>query len=98
MLVLLLCIGLLVLGYFTYGKVVERIFTPDPNRPTPCFTMADGVDYASMPTWKVFFIQILNIAGIGPIFGPILGALYGPVALIWIVAGAIFAGAVHDYF
>ncbi|MFP4127955.1 MAG: carbon starvation protein A, partial [Desulfonatronovibrio sp.] len=98
MLVLLLCIGLLVLGYFTYGKVVERIFTPDPNRPTPCFTMADGVDYASMPTWKVFFIQILNIAGIGPIFGPILGALYGPIALVWIVVGAIFAGAVHDYF
>ena len=95
---LLLCIGLLVLGYFTYGKVIERIFVPDPNRPTPCSTMADGVDYASMPTWKVFFIQLLDIAGIGPIFGPILGALYGPAALVWIVVGAIFAGAVHDYF
>ncbi len=94
---LLLCIGLLVLGYFTCGKVVERIFGPDPNRPTPCSTMADGVDYASMPTWKVFFIQLLDIAGIGPIFGPILGALYGPIALVWIVVGAIFAGAVHDY-
>ncbi|KIH77704.1 Carbon starvation protein CstA [Geoalkalibacter ferrihydriticus] len=98
MTILLLCIGLLVLGYFTYGKVVERVFGPDPNRPTPCSSMADGVDYASMPTWKVFFIQLLDIAGVGPIFGPILGALYGPVALVWIVVGAIFAGAVHDYF
>lgn len=98
MTILLLCIGLLVLGYFTYGKVVERIFVPDPSRPTPCSTMADGVDYSSMPTWKVFFIQLLDIAGIGPIFGPILGALYGPAALVWIVVGAIFAGAVHDYF
>jgi carbon starvation protein CstA len=95
---LLLCIGLLVLGYFTYGKVVERVFAPDSSRPTPCSTMADGVDYASMPTWKVFFIQLLDIAGVGPIFGPILGALYGPIALVWIVVGAIFAGAVHDYF
>ncbi len=98
MFILLLCIGLLVLGYFTYGRFVERVFIPDLNRATPCSTMADGVDYASMPTWKVFFIQILNIAGIGPIFGPILGALYGPIALVWIVVGAIFAGAVHDYF
>jgi carbon starvation protein CstA len=96
--ILLLCIGLLVLGYFTYGKLVERVFVPDPNRPTPCSTMADGVDYVSMPTWKVFFVQVLNIAGIGPIFGPILGALYGPIALVWIVVGAVFAGAVHDYF
>ncbi|MFN2268768.1 MAG: carbon starvation protein A [Desulfonatronovibrio sp.] len=98
MLLLLSCIGLLVLSYFTYGKVVERIFVPDPIRATPCYTMTDGVDYASMPTWKVFFIQILNIAGIGPIFGPILGALYGPIALVWIIVGAVFAGAVHDYF
>lgn len=95
---LLSCIGLLVLGYLTYGKAVERIFAPDPNRPTPCSTMADGVDYAAMPIWKVFFIQLLDIAGIGPIFGPILGALYGPIALVWIVVGAVFAGAVHDYF
>ena len=98
MLLLIACIGLLVVGYFTYGLLVDRIFKPDITRPTPCSTMADGVDYTSMPTWKVFFIQLLDIAGIGPIFGPILGALYGPVALVWIVIGAIFAGAVHDYF
>lgn len=98
MLLLIACIGLLVVGYFTYGLLVDRIFKPDITRPTPCSTMADGVDYASMPTWKVFFIQLLDIAGIGPIFGPILGALYGPAALVWIVIGAIFAGGVHDYF
>jgi len=98
MIILLSGIGLLLLSYFTYAKIVERVFVPDPNRPTPCSTMADGVDYAAMPTWKVFFIQLLDIAGIGPIFGPILGALYGPIALVWIVVGAIFAGAVHDYF
>lgn len=95
---LLICIALLIAGYFTYGKVVERIFVPDASRPMPCDRLADGVDYTSMPTWKVFFIQLLDIAGIGPIFGPILGALYGPQALLWIVVGAIFAGAVHDYF
>ncbi|MFO7568498.1 MAG: carbon starvation protein A [Smithellaceae bacterium] len=97
MLYLFLCIALLVIGYFTYGFFVNRVFGPNPQNPTPAVTMADGVDYMSMPTWKVFFIQLLNIAGIGPIFGPILGALYGPVALLWIVFGAIFAGAVHDY-
>ncbi len=95
---LFLCIAFLIVGYFTYGLLVERIFKPDSTRPTPCSTLADGVDYASMPTWKVFFIQLLDVAGIGPIFGPILGALYGPIALIWIVIGAIFAGGVHDYF
>lgn len=95
---LIICIVLLVLGYFTYGKIIDRIFGPDPSRLTPCFVRADGVDYAAMPTWKVFFIQLLDIAGIGPIFGPILGALYGPQALLWIVLGSIFAGAVHDYF
>lgn len=93
-----LCIGLLVLGYFTYGRFVEGIFGIDDSRPTPCCEMADGVDYIEMPTWKVFFIQLLDIAGLGPIFGPILGALYGPSALLWIVIGCIFAGAVHDYF
>jgi carbon starvation protein CstA len=94
----LLCTALLILGYFTYGVFVEKIFGIDENRPTPCQTMEDGVDYIAMPTWKVFFIQLLDIAGLGPIFGPILGALYGPAALLWIVLGSIFAGAVHDYF
>lgn len=98
MITLLLCIGLLVLGYFTYGFFVDRIFGPDPDRATPGATHADGVDYMLMPTWKVFLVQLLDIAGVGPVFGPILGALYGPIALIWIVLGTIFAGAVHDYF
>ena len=92
------CVGLLFLGYFTYGVFVEKVFGIDAKRPTPCMTMEDGVDYVSMPTWKVFSIQLLDIAGLGPIFGPILGALYGPSSLIWIVVGCIFGGAVHDYF
>ncbi len=91
-------VSALLLGYFIYGMIVERIFGADPNRLTPAETMADGVDYIKMPTWKIFLIQLLNIAGLGPIYGPILGALYGPVALIWIVFGCIFGGAVHDYF
>jgi carbon starvation protein CstA len=92
------CVGLLILGYFTYGVFVEKVFGIDAKRQTPCITKEDGVDYISMPTWKVFFIQLLDIAGLGPIFGPILGALYGPSALLWIVIGCIFGGAVHDYF
>lgn len=98
MLYFLTCVGLLILGYFTYGVFVEKIFGIEPARKTPATVMEDGVDYISMPTWKVFFIQLLDIAGLGPIFGPILGALYGPSALIWIVVGCIFGGAVHDYF
>ncbi|WP_319412889.1 carbon starvation protein A [uncultured Cohaesibacter sp.] len=98
MLYFLLCVGILILGYFTYGVFVEKIFGIQPDRKTPCWTKEDGVDYINMPTWKVFFIQLLDIAGLGPIFGPILGALYGPQALLWIVIGSIFAGGVHDYF
>lgn len=98
MLFFVLCVALLIIGYFTYGLFVERIFGIEEDRPTPCQTLEDGVDYIEMPTWKVFFIQLLDIAGLGPIFGPILGALYGPIALLWIVIGCIFAGAVHDYF
>ncbi|MDM5064626.1 carbon starvation protein A [Aeromonas salmonicida] len=93
-----LCVGLLVAGYFIYGKFIERIFGPKPERATPAITMADGVDYVPMSDKKVYLVQLLNIAGVGPIFGPILGALYGPVAMLWIVLGCIFAGAVHDYF
>ena len=86
----------LVLGYFIYGKFVEKVFGPD-DRPTPAVAKADGVDFIAMPNWKVFMIQFLNIAGTGPIFGAILGAKFGPVAYLWIVFGCIFAGAVHDY-
>nr|WP_287411010.1 carbon starvation protein A [Pseudodesulfovibrio sp.] len=89
---------LLILGYFIYGSFVAKVFGIDPGRPTPAKTMTDGVDYVEMPVWKVFLIQLLNIAGLGPIFGPILGALYGPIALVWIVIGCIFGGAVHDFF
>ena len=88
----------LVLGYFVYGWFVDHVFGPDPNRPTPAITMADGVDYIAMPTWKVYMIQFLNIAGTGPIFGAIMGAKFGPASYLWIVLGCIFAGAVHDYF
>ncbi|MXR36330.1 carbon starvation CstA family protein [Craterilacuibacter sinensis] len=93
-----LCCALLLAGYFAYGTLVEKIFGIKPERPTPAASLADGVDYVEMSTAKVWLIQLLNIAGIGPIFGPILGALYGPVAMLWIVFGCIFAGAVHDYF
>ena len=87
----------LILGYILYGKFVEHVFHPD-DRPTPAVANADGVDYIVLPTWKVFMIQFLNIAGTGPIFGAIMGAWYGPVAYLWIIFGCIFAGAVHDYF
>ncbi|MGE7623759.1 carbon starvation CstA family protein [Viridibacillus sp. NPDC096237] len=90
-------IVLLIFGYFTYGKFVEKVFGSKEERPTPAYTNADGVDYIPMSTSKNSLIQLLNIAGVGPIFGPIMGALYGPVAFIWIVIGCIFAGAVHDY-
>lgn len=89
---------LLVLGYIVYGAIVEKVFGADASRKTPCYTMQDGVDYIPMPTWKVYLIQFLNIAGTGPIFGAILGILYGPSAYLWIVFGCIFGGAVHDYF
>jgi len=98
MLLFLICVGLLIAGYIIYGAFVDRIFGPDPNRAVPAVAMADGVDYVPMSTKKIYLIQLLNIAGLGPIFGPILGALYGPSALVWIVIGCIFAGAVHDYF
>lgn len=97
MITFLASILLLVVGYFTYGKFVEKVFAPNFERKTPAYTHSDGVDYLPMNQKKNSLIQLLNIAGVGPIFGPILGALYGPVAFIWIVFGCIFAGAVHDY-
>lgn len=93
-----LCLLALVAGYFIYGRLMERIFDPDKKRLTPALTQADGVDYILMPTWKIFMIQFLNIAGLGPIFGAIMGAKFGMASYLWIVLGSIFAGAVHDFF
>ena len=98
MITFLASILLLVAGYFIYGKVVERFLGVDPSRKTPAYEKTDGVDYTPLPTWKVFVIQFLNIAGLGPIFGAIMGAAYGPAAYLWIVIGCIFMGAVHDFF
>lgn len=86
----------LVLGYLLYGAVMERVMRPD-DRETPAIRLADGVDYVALPTWKVFMIQFLNIAGTGPIFGAIMGMWFGPASYLWIVLGCIFAGAVHDF-
>lgn len=87
----------LIVGYFVYGKVAERVFGIDPDRATPAISNPDGVDYVPLPWWKAFLIQFLNIAGLGPIFGAIMGIMYGPSAFLWIVFGTIFGGAVHDY-
>ncbi|MTI82286.1 MAG: carbon starvation protein A [Firmicutes bacterium] len=94
----LISIVLLIVGYFTYGKFVERVYGIDEEKQTPAYEKNDGVDYLPIEWKKASLIQLLNIAGLGPIFGPIMGALWGPVAFIWIVLGSIFAGAVHDYF
>ena len=93
----LISIAALILGYALYGAFVEHVFGPDPRRDTPAVAKTDGVDFIPMPTWKVFMIQFLNIAGTGPIFGAIMGAKFGPSAYLWVVLGCIFAGAVHDY-
>lgn len=98
MITFLLSILLLIAGYFVYGKIVEKYLDVDPSRKTPAYAKADGVDFQPMPTWKVFVIQFLNIAGLGPIFGAVSGAAFGPAAYIWIVVGCIFMGAVHDFF
>ena len=90
-------LALLIGGYFVYGKVVENTFAPD-DRETPAVRINDGVDYVVMPQWKLFLVQLLNIAGLGPIFGAMQGALWGPVVFLWITFGTIFAGGVHDYF
>lgn len=94
----ILSIVVLVLGYFTYGKLMEKIFVVETERETPAIRKRDDVDFMPMPTWRIFLIQFLNIAGLGPIFGAIAGAMFGPAAFLWIVLGSIFAGAVHDYF
>lgn len=98
MITLLISAIALFLGYALYSRYLERVFGADGNRKTPAITMPDGVDYLPLPWWKAFLIQFLNIAGLGPIFGAIAGAMWGPIAYLWIVLGAIFAGATHDYF
>lgn len=93
----LIAIAVLIGGYFIYGVIVERVFGIDAKRLTPAYEQTDGIDYVPMPTWKVFLIQFLNIAGLGPIFGAIMGIMFGPAAFLWIVFGTIFGGAVHDF-
>jgi carbon starvation protein CstA len=97
MITFLVSLVALVLGYFIYGKFVEKVFAPDEKRIAPAIRKADGVDYIAMPTWKVYMIQFLNIAGTGPIFGAIMGMWFGMSSYLWIVFGCIFAGATHDY-
>lgn len=97
MITFICCLAALIAGYFIYGSFIERIFGVDSSRQTPAFTRQDGVDYIPMSSWKVFMIQFLNIAGLGPIFGAIMGAKFGVASFLWIVLGTIFAGAVHDY-
>ena len=98
MITFLTSLAILLAGYIFYSRYLERLMEVDPNRPTPAVSMGDGVDFVPMPWWRVLLIQFLNIAGLGPIFGAIAGALWGPVAFVWIVLGTVFAGAVHDYF
>lgn len=92
-----ICLLVLIAGYFVYGAIIEKLFGPDPKRVTPAVAHPDGVDYVQMPSWKIFLIQFLNIAGVGPICGAIMGAQFGTASFLWIVLGSIFAGAVHDY-
>ena len=95
--VFLFCALLLVAGYAVYGRLAERVYGVSHSMTMPCEQRADGVDYVRMPTWRVFLVQLLNIAGLGPVFGALAGCLYGPVALVWIVVGCILVGAVHDF-
>ena len=96
MISLTLSFVVLIVGYLIYGKIIERIFAPD-DRTTPAYAKQDGVDFMPMPTWKAFLVQLLNIAGTGPIFGALMGACFGPVVFLWIIFGSVLAGGVHDY-
>ena len=98
MITFIVAVVLLVAGYLFYGMIVERFLDVDHSRKTPAYEKSDGVDFTPLPTWKVFVIQFLNIAGLGPIFGAVTGAAFGPAAYLWIVIGCIFMGAVHDFF
>ena len=97
MITFIIALVLLVVGFLTYGTLVEKIFGVEPERKTPALTKTDGVDFVPMAPWRIFLVQFLNIAGLGPIFGAIMGIFYGPAAFLWIVFGTIFAGGVHDY-
>ncbi|MBQ7952136.1 MAG: carbon starvation protein A [Alistipes sp.] len=97
MLTFVICLVLLIVAYFTYGRYLEHVCKIDKSATVPSATLYDGVDYVPMPRWRTFLIQLLNIAGIGPIFGAVLGACFGPVAFIWITAGGILMGAMHDF-
>lgn len=98
MITFIVALILLVVGYVVYGALVEKWFGIDASAETPAVRLNDGIDYVPMPAWRIFMVQFLNIAGLGPIFGAIMGAMYGPSAFLWIVFGCIFGGAVHDYF
>ena len=93
----IIAIVLLLLGYFLYSKFIERVIEVDPQRATPAVSHPDGVDYVPMKPWRIYLIQFLNIAGVGPICGAIMGAQFGTASFLWIVFGSIFAGAVHDF-
>ena len=93
----IVCLAIIICGYLTYGKVVDNTFAPD-DRETPAVAINDGVDFVVLPQWKLFLIQLLNIAGLGPIFGAMQGAQWGPIVFLWITFGTVFAGSVHDYF
>ena len=97
MITFIIALAALVVGYLFYGRFVERVIGYDYSKPTPAISHPDGVDYLPLPTWKVYMIQFLNIAGLGPIFGAIMGAKFGTASYLWIVFGTIFAGAVHDF-
>ena len=97
MITFFIALAVLIIGYLIYGKIIDRLFGADPKRETPAVTMADGVYYVPMKPWRIFLIQFLNIAGVGPIIGAIMGAQFGTASFLWIVFGSIFAGAVHDY-
>ena len=97
MITFIICLGLLITAYFTYGRFLEKQVGVNPDAKTPCEKLYDGIDYVPLPRWRVFLIQLLNIAGTGPIFGAILGACFGPVAFLWITLGGIFMGSMHDF-
>ncbi|MFI3324075.1 MAG: carbon starvation CstA family protein [Rikenellaceae bacterium] len=97
MITFLICLAILVGAYFTYGKYLEKVCGIDPAAIVPSRKSFDGVDFMPLPRWKTFLIQLLNIAGLGPIFGAVLGAAYGPVAFLWITLGGVFFGAMHDF-
>ena len=97
MITFIIALILLVVGFFSYGVLVEKIFGIEPDKQTPALTNTDGVDFVPRSSWRIFLVQFLNIAGLGPIFGAIMGIFFGPAAFLWIVFGTIFAGGVHDY-